>query len=94
MNYVDTLTRAIRDLHGCPARHLESVPVHEQFRGETVWEGVVEVFEIDHAQASRCYAWAFAKDDGGSQVVAVLGVPPITDAVAAVRASIVRAARG
>jgi len=83
------LQKAIRDLHGVEGTHLRSEPVHETFQGETVWEGIVEVFALKgHPKAGLAYAWAHATDDGGRRYVAVLGVPPIKSAADAVRAAI------
>lgn len=63
---------AIRTLHGCDSSHVESVRVIEVFRGETVWDGQVEVFDlIDHPTAKRAYAWAHETDAGGPRYVAV-----------------------
>jgi hypothetical protein len=51
------LAKAIYDLHGRKATWVKSVPVKEAFEGETVWEGVVQVFDlINHPKATRCYA--------------------------------------
>lgn len=56
---IEALAKAILDLHGCKATWIESVPVKDVFEGETVWEGVVQVFDlIDHPKAKRCYAWS------------------------------------
>ena len=56
--YLDELREVIRQLHGAEAHYIESVPVKEVFRGETVWEGVLEVFELrGHPTASKVYAW-------------------------------------
>ena len=53
------LERAILNLHGCKAKWLEPVPVKEVFEGETVWDGVVQVFDLeDHPTAKRAYAWS------------------------------------
>ena len=41
-----TLQMVIRDLHGCGSTHVATVPVHEVFRGQTVWRGEVEVFDL------------------------------------------------
>ncbi len=92
MTYIEAIQDAIRKIHGCEARHIESVPVKEQFKGQTVWQGVVEVFElINHPKAKICYAWGHHTDtkDIKSRYVAVLGIPPIDSPIAAVRASIV-----
>ena len=91
MNYIESVQDAIRHLHGCESSHIESVPVHEEFRGQTVWSGTVEVFElIGHPKAEVCYAWGHraGKDDKQSQYVIVLGIPPVDSPVAAIRASI------
>lgn len=82
------LRKAIRDLHGVDSAHLRSEPVHETFQGETVWEGVVEVFALKaHPKASLAYAWSHETDTGGRRYVAVLGVEPIRSAQDAVRAA-------
>ena len=82
----------IRDLHDCSSKHVETVPVHEVFRGQTVWQGNVEVFDLTgHPKAKRCYAWSHreGKDDNGERFVAVLEIPPVVSPETAVRASIV-----
>jgi hypothetical protein len=57
--YIEELKDVIRRLHGAEATHIESVPVKETFKGETVWDGIVEVFDLqDHPKAHRVYAWA------------------------------------
>ena len=92
MTYIEAIQDAIRKIHGCEARHIKSVPVNEQFKGQTVWQGVVEVFElINHPKAKICYAWGHHTDtkDIKSRYVTVLGIPPIDSPIAAVRASIV-----
>jgi len=77
--------QAIRVTHGARAMLLRRERVVERFRGRTVWAGEVLVFALEgHATARRCYAWEV---DG--KVMAVLGVPPVDSAAAAVRASIV-----
>jgi hypothetical protein len=53
------LAKAILDLHGCKSTWIESVPVREEFESETVWDGVVEVFDLEnHPTANRAYAWS------------------------------------
>ncbi len=90
MNERERLQKAIRDLHGCDSTWLRSEPVHETFRGQTVWDGVVEVFGLaDHPKASVAYAWAHETDAGGRRYVAVLQLPPIKTPADAVRAAIV-----
>ena len=85
----ERLRKAIRDLRGVEGTHLRSVPVHETFQGQTVWEGIVEVFALKgHPKAGLAYAWSREMDDGGRHYVAVLGVHPIKSAQDAVRVSI------
>ncbi len=90
--HIERLQLTIAHLHGCDSKHLESVPVHEVFRGQTVWKGVVEVFALSgHAKAQRAYAWSHkeGKNDEGERIVTVLEIPPVVDPVTAVRVSIV-----
>lgn len=91
MSYISDLQDVIRKLHGVESRHVESVSVKEQFRGKTVWEGVVEVFElIGHPKASRLYAWSHDTDGPKKRHITVLHLAPINSPEAAVRASIAR----
>jgi len=92
MTYIEELRDVIRRLHGADAAHVESVPVKEVFRGKTVWDGVVEVFDLHgHPTASRVYAWAHDTDDPNKprRHVTVLHGHPIESARQAVRAAIV-----
>jgi hypothetical protein len=92
-DYIAELRGVIRKLHGVESTHVESVPVKETFRGETVWEGIVEVFELHgHPKASRAYAWAHPTDgpESPKRHVTVLHIGPVTSAVEAVRAAIVQ----
>ena len=91
MNNIAELQDIIRKLHSVEAKHVETVPVKETFRGETVWEGHVEVFDINHPQTSRVYAWSHDTDDADNprRHVTVLHIPPATSPLRAVQASIV-----
>ena len=76
------------------AIHIESVPVVETFGGKTVWEGIVEVFDIrGHANARRGYGWQYTDDHGEIEHATVLGVVPINSPLGAVRAFIASKAR-
>jgi hypothetical protein len=93
VSYIQELQDAIRRLHGVESEHIESVPVKETFQGRTVWEGIVEVFELKgHATAHRIYAWAHDTDDPQHprRHVTVLHLHPIKSAQDAVRAAIVQ----
>lgn len=89
---IQALAEAIRGLHGCEAKWVESVPVKETFQGKTVWEGVVQVFDlIGHPTAARCYAWSYVTDEktGKRKFVAVLHQGPVDSPLNAVRAAVV-----
>ena len=89
MNEIDTLREVILELHGCSSRHVSTVPVQETSQGHTVWQGLIEVFDlIDHPKAHRCYAWTYPDDEGRMQFAAVLGLPPVQSAHDAVKAAI------
>lgn len=83
------LVDCIRHLYGLDATWLESVPVHEKHEGQTVWEGEVQVFAVEHPKADRVYAWSHETDSGKRRFHAVLGAVPVDAARAAVRVAIV-----
>ena len=93
MSYLQELKDVIRGLHGAEATHVESVPVKEIFQGQTVWDGIVEVFDLKgHPTAFRVYAWAHDTDDPEHprRHVTVLHAHPIQSAQDAVKAVIVQ----
>jgi len=92
-NYIAGLQTAIMHFHNCGATWHETVHVHEVFRGETVWKGDVEVFDLHgHPKAKRAYAWSHldGKNDERTRFVAVLEIPPVVSAETAVRVQIVK----
>ena len=94
MSYIDDLKEVIYRTHGAASTHRESVPVKETWQGKTVWEGIVEVFDLhDHPDANTAYAWAHDTDQGPKRHVAVLHVPPVVSPITAVRAAIVQELR-
>ena len=91
MNYIEELRDVIRKLHGVESTHRQSVPVKEVFNGETIWEGIVEVFELHgHPKANIAYAWTHSTDDPDKpkRSVTVLHVPPAVSPETAVRVAI------
>jgi hypothetical protein len=92
VTYIEELRDVIRHLHGVESKHVESVPIKETFQGKTVWEGIVEVFElIGHAKAPKVYAWAYETDNPKKpKHVLVLHLGPVTSPLLAVRAAIVK----
>jgi hypothetical protein len=90
VSQIDELRDAIHALRGGQATHRESVPVKETFNGQTVWDGIMEVFHLKgHPKTDTVYAWLH---DTGEKVqpVTVLHVHPALTPVAAVRAFIVQ----
>lgn len=89
--YIEELKAAILNVHGAQATHVETVPVTEEFQGETVWQGEVEVFTIrGHPKANRVYGWGFTVNENqGRKYVAVLEVPPVDSPQTAVKAAVV-----
>jgi len=95
-DYIARVQTAVQHLHNCGAVYRETVPVHEVFRGQTVWKGDVEVFDLTgHPKAKRAYAWSHldGPKDERTRFVAVLEIPPVEDAKTAVQASIMADAK-
>jgi hypothetical protein len=93
MSHIEELRQVIQKLHGAEATHRESVPVKEVFQGQTVWDGIVEVFDlIGHPKTNRAYGWMH--DTGNphkaAQHVTVLHIHPALTPAEAVRAFIVQ----
>ena len=88
---IDEIKLSVERMHSCKASYLEEVAVVEKFGSETVWEGIVYIFEIEgHSQADTCYAWASPIEGSKKyRYYAVLHIPPVDSPEKAVRASIV-----
>jgi hypothetical protein len=92
MSHIEELKSVIHHLHDAEASHRESVPVKETWKGQTVWDGVVEVFDLTgHPKTSTAYAWLHDPGDGRPvQHVTVLHLPPATSPLAAVQTFLVQ----
>jgi hypothetical protein len=93
MTPIEELRDAIHRLHGGEATHRESIPVKETFQGQTVWDGVVEVFNLrGHPKTDTVYAWLHDTGDSKQpfRPVTVLHIHPALSPIAAVRAFIVQ----
>jgi hypothetical protein len=91
MSYIEELRDMIYKLHGAEATHRESVPVTEVWQGKTIWDGVVEVFDLKgHPKTQRAYAWSHDTDDPQhpKRHVTVLHIPPAVTPLMAVRTAI------
>ncbi len=93
MNDIDDIAVVIQNLHGSAPTHVETVPVKETFQGQTVWEGNVEVFDLEnHPKAKRVYAWSHVagENDEQKRYVTVLHLPPVDSPQTAVKIAIVQ----
>lgn len=90
----DQLKQTVESQHGGTATFVQSVPIHEEHAGQTVWDGTVMVFDLaGHPDAKRAYAWSYERPDGNRRFIAVLHIGPITGPREAVRAAIVAEVR-
>ena len=90
-DYLALLQWEIQEKYKCEAVHRKSVDVHEVLDGDAIWEGRVEIFDlIGHAEAKKCYAWAyFEKDEEWAvRFITVLGSRIMDSPEKAVRAAI------
>jgi hypothetical protein len=90
MDYIGEIQAVFLTLHGCDATYVETVPVIEEFQGETVWQGDVEVFDlVGHPKAKRGYGWGYvASESGGRRYFTVLELPPVDSPQTAVKAAV------
>lgn len=89
-DYIAELQAVFVKLHNCDAEYVETVPVREEFQGETIWQGDVEVFDIrGHPKATRGYGWGYTtSESGGRRYFTVLELPPVDSPQTAVKAAI------
>jgi hypothetical protein len=93
VSHITELRDVINRLHKANAKHVQSVPVTETFQGDTVWDGIVEVFDLSgHPESNRIYAWAHETGDPNQpkRYVTVLHIPPVISPETAVRAAVVQ----
>jgi hypothetical protein len=89
-DYIAELQAVVMKLHNCDADYVETVPVVEEFQGETIWQGNVEVFDIrGHPKATRGYGCGYTTTEaGGRRYFTVLELPPVDSPQTAVKAAI------
>jgi hypothetical protein len=91
---IANIQKAVEKAAECPATHLESVAVVEGFRGQAMWEGVVEIFTLHgHAKAKRQYTARPSRGRSASRKRVVLEIPPVDSPNTAVRAAIAAEAK-
>jgi len=78
---------------GFPTYYMHSVPIIEKFNGETVWEGIVEVYRV-HSQPAHydAYGWVGTNARGEPDYVTIMN-PSITGPLVALRAWLAQEAR-
>ncbi len=93
MTEVDTdqLKQVVEHKHGGTAIFMEAVPVKETFKGQSVWEGIVHVFDLEgSAKSTRAYIWSSPIEGSTKRrYFAVLHLGEIRSPQDAVRAAIV-----
>ena len=92
MKHKEDLKNVMRELHGAEPTPRESVPV-KICQGETIWDGVVEVFDLHgDPKTDTAYAWSHDTDDpeNPKRDVPVLHVDPALSPLAAVPAVILQ----
>src|ERR1700738_1998415 len=75
-----TMPRRAQAQHKCEDNIMHVDAVKETFQGKTVWERIVEVFDLKgHPAAFRVYAWSHDTDDPASpkRLIAVLHQHPV-----------------
>ena len=90
-NYIARLQNAIRQLHHCESKYIESVTVPGTllfFQSSIAEDSEVAVFELsDNPQAKRAYAWS-SRTGNDTRCVVVLEIPPVTSPQIALEAAI------
>ena len=82
------LQRVIQQRYGCQSKHVASIPLTEQCNGKILWQGEVQIFNLQsHGTAERCYAWT-SRHNHGKEDYVVLQVPPVDSPRSAVRAAL------
>jgi hypothetical protein len=86
---IKALRTAVEKEIGGKANRVQSTSVVETFRGNVVWDGVVETFEVaSRPEVKRCYAFFFTEDKGDKRVATVRETPKVNSPESAVRAFI------
>ncbi len=86
-NRIQTLQQKIQLSHDCEAIHIQTVSVEKEVRGEVVWAGQVEIFEVKgYPDAKTAYGWEMTDQNEHVEWVTILGLTPTIDANKAVQA--------
>ena len=87
--YIENLGKAIAAMHECRCEHFGTEHVREKHNGELVWEGNVEIFQLEgHPDANIAYGWGWEADGGKIDYIGILEVQPVAQASDAVKAAL------
>jgi hypothetical protein len=91
---IPILKKAVESECGGSATYRQPVPIMEVHGGETVWDGVVHVFDLNGSptNATRAYAWPHKLDNNEPICVVLHSAPLVESPRDAVRATILRRA--
>jgi hypothetical protein len=87
--YANQLKRLIETQHGAKSTFVKSVRIHRQTEGQSNWDGMVHVFDLNnHPKAKRAFAWSSPiSGSSGPRFFAVLQMGAITTPIQAVKAA-------
>lgn len=85
--YKDNLKEGIERRAGCKAAYAQTQPVKVAAEGKVLWKGKVEIYRLEgHSQAQFAFGWGYMNAQKKVEYVTVVGVPPLDNPVAAVKA--------
>lgn len=90
----DVLRSVVESNHGGKATFVQLVPVREMSGSQTLWDGVVHVFDLKGSDsgAFRAYAWPRGKPGGEQEFFTILHSARVFSPVLAVRAALIAGA--
>jgi len=91
----DALQHVVESNYGGKATFVQMVPVCETHGGQTLWNGVVHVFDLKGSDsgAFRAYAWPRPRNSDKQEFFTILHSSQVFSPVLAVRAAIIGDAR-
>ena len=85
-HYILRLRLTIEHLHKCGAIWRDSVHVQDIYKGNIVWTGDAEVFDLTgHPKAIRCYGWSYGEPE---EFITILELPPVKSPEDAVKVGV------
>ena len=90
--YIELLRKPIQDLRGRQSGRVGAVPLRGLFRGQTVFDGGVDVFRLAgyaRARGASARPYPTGESNENERIVVVLQIPPLAGSASAVQAAIV-----